>query len=1333
MRRGSFIVKKDENFDNCFIENLTVNNLKVNNTSNNLIAEGLYSANNTNIVSTFTSPNPTPGQVLTAISSTSAHWTTLSNVNPTNTYYVRKNPGANEYLTIASALAAVNTGVLTYNSRAVIFVYPGYYQESVQLVLPQYVSIVGIDMNSVRIEPLAVSSDFIQMNTNTGLAFLTIQNVPSAYNAITFNNVGDYSIMHKVEIENCPKCIYASCTSIDTLIYLEYVSTSFGATDYCLTIQDLSGGSNSINVSIENFFTFGDTNTVFNIIGSGAKMFGSGVTVQDGTGDPSSIAVQVQNGASAEIIGMFVDSYGTVINIPNDAGTPSAILQGITMNSCVKELQIDNVNTNGYFSGYTDYSKTFINKSSNFFITNQDSRVITVAKLGGNYSTVYDALQSITDASSINRYIIFVGPGIFNETNVLDFTPIGKRGITLTGYFKTNTTLRYTGVGQSFIVAGGNLSIKQLTISLEPSTPDFQNIIQYNGSAVSSELLRLNNVILTNPTATRLNALVNISDASGPSTIVMEDIEFNGVSSFRYGVNIFNTTNNPISYIINGILWNRNISPVCDSVINVNAGAISRINGSINGGLIRSNVLSIGGVGITINNLTTTYITNLLLSGFTTGLNLPNSASVRQLAITATTFNNNTNDFIADGSITTLIGTVNITGSRTKVNITGTTALGLTISDINGSIVASGDIYQGTTLSTVTNITQQLQKAATVGSITEVIVNPTGGLNLQVPAGSGYVMSSINPASNYLVYIEWITTNLIMNDNATNYIYIDNSGGGVGTPTVSLSEPSHIITIQLCIVRCDNGGVSFIQNIPINMNNMTNQIDTSLRDAFGTIVSSGLIVTNTLNKLNVSSGVFYYSSLRYAPSAVSNITLQKYYRNNINILYDSSPPLDEVPFSYNNVALGTLVPLNIGEFTKHTLYLVGDGIFQSYVFVYGQSIYLSLILAENAPLPVPPSFCDFGNIIPLAAIVVSSSAIVSIIDIRPTLSFTAPSTTTSADHNSLLNLTVADPHTQYLPADGSRSMTGPLDMNYQSVNNVQTIELQNTAISNSTTLQPSPSLSSNTVLTLPPNTGVNNQLIKTDGSGVLTFTNNLVGVTVNTTAGTTTVPPIQLTNGTLTTVPANGSIEYSGLFYNSFNNTRGIIPTSYYTRTTVNTNIIPGSSPIGTFANIFNPGTITLLANTIYEFEMAFNVGYTATTISNIISFRFNGVGNIKNIMYNVSGPITTISNGVTAASTVVTTSNLSTFLSSSTEPVALPYPQTSSGLTRSYISGTSGSSSRPFVIKGAIETDVSNISLTPQIALSAVVAPTVFIFRNSYCRFTPIMPSGVPSIGPWS
>ncbi len=63
----------------------------------------------------------------------------------------------------------------------------------------------------------------------------------------------------------------------------------------------------------------------------------------------------------------------------------------------------------------------------------------------------------------------------------------------------------------------------------------------------------------------------------------------------------------------------------------------------------------------------------------------------------------------------------------------------------------------------------------------------------------------------------------------------------------------------------------------------------------------------------------------------------------------------------------------------------------------------------------------------------SPLALSRFIDVRPTLAFRGGSTTTTLDHNSLLNLTVGNAHPQYFRVDGTETMTGPVLLGTQNI------------------------------------------------------------------------------------------------------------------------------------------------------------------------------------------------------------------------------------------------------------------------------------------------------------
>ena len=90
--------------------------------------------------------------------------------------------------------------------------------------------------------------------------------------------------------------------------------------------------------------------------------------------------------------------------------------------------------------------------------------VVVVAKSGGDYTTIQGAVDSITDASSINPYLVWVGPGIYNESVTL------KSHVHLQGAGQENTIIS-SAVGdtspipsQATLVLASDLSVRDLTV-----------------------------------------------------------------------------------------------------------------------------------------------------------------------------------------------------------------------------------------------------------------------------------------------------------------------------------------------------------------------------------------------------------------------------------------------------------------------------------------------------------------------------------------------------------------------------------------------------------------------------------------------------------------------------------------------------------------------------------------------------------------------------------------------------------------------------------------------------------------------------------------------------
>ena len=104
-------------------------------------------------------------------------------------------------------------------------------------------------------------------------------------------------------------------------------------------------------------------------------------------------------------------------------------------------------------------------------ITKKIEHVILVAKKGGDFTDVKAAIDSITDASKTNRYLVYVKPGTYTVT-----TPIQlKSWVTLMGSGENITLLKgavsSTEIFDSWIISGGNDSCGIYSDDIDGGTP----------------------------------------------------------------------------------------------------------------------------------------------------------------------------------------------------------------------------------------------------------------------------------------------------------------------------------------------------------------------------------------------------------------------------------------------------------------------------------------------------------------------------------------------------------------------------------------------------------------------------------------------------------------------------------------------------------------------------------------------------------------------------------------------------------------------------------------------------------------------------------------------
>ena len=87
--------------------------------------------------------------------------------------------------------------------------------------------------------------------------------------------------------------------------------------------------------------------------------------------------------------------------------------------------------------------------------------VVIVAKSGGDFTSIQAALNSISDASAGNRYLVWVAPGTYNETVTM------KPYVDIEGAGELTTKITYTGSASSStgtVVGADNAELRFLTV-----------------------------------------------------------------------------------------------------------------------------------------------------------------------------------------------------------------------------------------------------------------------------------------------------------------------------------------------------------------------------------------------------------------------------------------------------------------------------------------------------------------------------------------------------------------------------------------------------------------------------------------------------------------------------------------------------------------------------------------------------------------------------------------------------------------------------------------------------------------------------------------------------
>jgi pectin methylesterase-like acyl-CoA thioesterase len=947
--------------------------------------------------------------------------------NPSNVVMVRKDPQIGQFSSILSALASipsVGPNAPTDTNRYVIKVLRGDYEESATLNVPSYVFIVGQTAEACRISPSTAGYDLFVLKNYTGLMFLTIRDVATPNNGIIFDDVSHYSIVHKIEIANCSRAVLSRSVTTNCYCRLEYTSVA-NATEYGVLAID--NGVDKCIVNIENFSVDGHSDAAVRVDGALSQIIIHAAVMN---GDGIGTCCDVIKG-SIDILSFHINNWTTGVHTTNNVDPHHVDATGILFENCVNNLLIEAPNTTGHIDGFTEYLKTNIEPNADFFVANQNKNIITVSHKGSNFASVKAAVDSITTASPTNLFVVFVGPGIYNED---PFTIPSH--VVVKGFFQNNTVFVANDPSVPFITMDYFSildSIKLTTNEAFPTVPTAGGVLVDVPGDVLGRPIRCQNV-----TFEHCETLVRIRSTMGPAQGMITNCHIESLANFVTG---FLVADNPVTHdwvllFMDGLVFGPAMQQYISRIIDISSSApVPNVVQCVLSDFFVAKIPPyITGEVLHIDGGVQTLCDASVLGGFDVGVKIPANTVESIVQIYSTALRNTQDINIQNINAS---GTIQVSATRQLIDIAAP-AISAVINGTQGDVTMTGTLYQGANIAQATDISTQIQQGSSIGTIVDVTLSNPANLDISVTAGSGYLMVGISP-NDYLQHITWSAQTISIPANLLSWLFITNTG----TFTSSTSEPSFITNIIIGAAKANNVSITYIQNAPRRMNHLGTNSNNVLRSAIGSIFVSGCLATPSVTamQVDVSSGNYWYGTDEYTPSAVGDIAMIGYHRNGIGG-WTETTSFTAVPVLYDDNT-GTPVAIPVSNWVKHALYIVGDGSEQTYLFVYGQELFLTEAAAQTGGIPTsPPSFVK--NVAAISAIIVTNGDTTlpssRFRDIRPIPSFRFEGATASADHNSLLNLTVGDAHPQYFRTDGTRVMAGNINAGGNNVVNVNLVD-----------------------------------------------------------------------------------------------------------------------------------------------------------------------------------------------------------------------------------------------------------------------------------------------------
>jgi hypothetical protein len=171
------------------------------------------------------------------------------------------------------------------------------------------------------------------------------------------------------------------------------------------------------------------------------------------------------DGASLRLTAVNFQRWSKAIYMPQSGSAPSIFGSALNFENDTLDIVVEHSGSTGKIDGSDNFLKTQINFSSSLYLVNKDARTITVAKKGGDFSSIKSAVDYITDSNENNRYVVSIGPGKFYENEI---SLVGKPYVSIVGSNIQTTEIYPSGSNQNLVNIGINNEISFLSLAESP-------------------------------------------------------------------------------------------------------------------------------------------------------------------------------------------------------------------------------------------------------------------------------------------------------------------------------------------------------------------------------------------------------------------------------------------------------------------------------------------------------------------------------------------------------------------------------------------------------------------------------------------------------------------------------------------------------------------------------------------------------------------------------------------------------------------------------------------------------------------------------------------------